>query len=208
MRSSGRALRAGASRPTSRQTARTFVAAPAKPVAAPASTRSLSQSPAARAVGTKLGNLASRESVFAAQDTLTARHVGPTPADVEAMLSSLGYDSMDAFVADVVPEHIRIDPGTVTDATISPLSETEMLRRARELARKNVVATSFIGSGYQNAVVPPVILRNLLENPTWYTACVDAAQSMTEVSATRPTSPRSRRAGSSRCSTSRPSARR
>lgn len=85
------------------------------------------------------------------------------------MLKVLGYDSMDAFVDDTVPKHIRVAATAVSNDTIAPLTESELLARAKELARKNQVFRSYIGMGYHTAVVPPVILRNVLENPAWYT---------------------------------------
>ncbi|CCO35297.1 glycine dehydrogenase [Rhizoctonia solani AG-1 IB] len=85
------------------------------------------------------------------------------------MLAALGYDSMEAFVRDTVPDSIRVDAQVVSEHSIPALSESEMLRRAEEVANMNEKKRSFIGMGYWNAVVPQVILRNILENPSWYT---------------------------------------
>ena len=77
------------------------------------------------------------------------------------MLSKLGYDSMDAFIADTVPEKIRTSATAVSDESIPALSESELFRRAKELGKANKAFKSYIGMGYHNAVVPPVILRNV-----------------------------------------------
>ncbi|KAI9444857.1 glycine dehydrogenase [Lactarius indigo] len=108
-------------------------------------------------------------SLFAALDTFSDRHIGPDNAEAAYMLSKLGYSSMDAFVDEVVPSKIRIPTNAVSDNVIGPLSEAELLRRARLLGAENKQYKSYIGMGYHNAVVPPVILRNVMENPAWYT---------------------------------------
>ncbi|KAH9065796.1 glycine dehydrogenase [Lactarius vividus] len=108
-------------------------------------------------------------SLFAALDTFSDRHIGPDNAEAAYMLSKLGYSSMDAFVDEVVPSKIRIPMDAVSDNAIGPLSEAELLRRARLLGAENKQYKSYIGMGYHNAVVPPVILRNVMENPAWYT---------------------------------------
>ncbi|KAI0275012.1 glycine dehydrogenase [Gloeopeniophorella convolvens] len=108
-------------------------------------------------------------SLFAALDTFSDRHIGPDNAEAGYMLSKLGYSSMDAFVDEAVPTKVRIPADAVSDTAISPLSEAELLRRARLLASDNKPFKSYIGMGYHNAVVPPVILRNVMENPAWYT---------------------------------------
>ena len=77
------------------------------------------------------------------------------------MLSQLGYESMNAFVADTVPPKIRVASTSVSNGSIPSLSEAELNRRARELALTNKAFKSYIGMGYHNAVVPPVILRNV-----------------------------------------------
>ncbi|KAF8756026.1 The glycine cleavage system catalyzes the degradation of glycine [Rhizoctonia solani] len=97
---------------------------------------------------------------FPPLDTYPARHIGPNPAEAKQMLAALGYDSMDAFVRDTVPDSIRIDAQAVSEHSIPALSESEMLRRAEEVANMNEKKRSFIGMGYWNAVVPQVILRN------------------------------------------------
>jgi len=86
------------------------------------------------------------------------------------MLKTLAFKSLDDFVEHAVPKSIRIDPKTVSDENMPPLSESELAARATELAKENQVYRNFIGQGYHNAVVPPVILRNITENPAWYTS--------------------------------------
>ena len=99
-------------------------------------------------------------------DVFIRRHIGPSDADVATMLEKLGYDSLDALTNDAVPADIRLG----RDLTIgAPLSEGELLRHMRELAAENEVWRSYIGMGYHDCVTPPVILRNILENPGWYT---------------------------------------
>ncbi len=94
------------------------------------------------------------------------RHIGPSADDQRAMLEALGYASIDALIDAAVPRSIRDD---VTLAR-EPLSETDALARLRVLAERNDVYTSLIGLGYHDTITPPVILRNVLENPAWYTA--------------------------------------
>ena len=100
-------------------------------------------------------------SLFAALDTFTDRHVGPEDREVNYMLKQLGYDSVEAFVADTVPPKIRVPANDISDASIPALTESELFQRARELAGANKPVKSYIGMGYHNAVVPPVILRNV-----------------------------------------------
>lgn len=95
-----------------------------------------------------------------------ARHLGPSPASVASMLEALGYDSPEALVADVVPESIQFKGDLdLPDA----LTEAGLLERLNEIAGKNRVCRSFLGMGYSNTHTPGVILRNIMENPGWYT---------------------------------------
>jgi glycine dehydrogenase len=102
-----------------------------------------------------------------AHDAFIARHVGPEDADRSSMLATLGLSSLGELVDAVVPSSIRLDKPLDVG---SPVSESEMLSRLRELASQNEVVTSLIGMGYTDTITPPVILRNVLENPAWYTA--------------------------------------
>jgi len=95
------------------------------------------------------------------------RHIGPSDADQQTMLAELGFDSMEAFIGKVIPEAILShQPLALENAQ----SEPEVLDALRRIASQNKVFKSFIGMGYYNTHTPTVILRNLLENPAWYTA--------------------------------------
>ncbi|KAL1670687.1 glycine cleavage system P-protein-domain-containing protein [Schizophyllum commune] len=124
--------------------------------------------PRATVIARGLASLKQPSSLFAPLDTFTERHVGPDDSETSVMLSKLGYKSMEEFLGDAVPSKIRIASTTVDDSSIPAFSESELLKRARELAEKNKPMKSYIGMGYHNAAVPPVILRNVLENPQWY----------------------------------------
>ncbi len=95
------------------------------------------------------------------------RHIGPDEGETAAMLAQLGYDSLEALVAAIVPPAIRLDAPLALGA---PLSEAQALDRIRALAGANRVLRSFIGMGYYGTRMPAVIARNVLENPAWYTA--------------------------------------
>ncbi|MCH7669577.1 MAG: aminomethyl-transferring glycine dehydrogenase [Acidobacteria bacterium] len=96
-----------------------------------------------------------------------ARHIGPREPDIAAMLSSIGYDSLDDLVQAAVPESIRSHESLDLPA---PRSEVAVVQRLKELAAKNEVFASMIGMGYYGTITPSVIQRNVLENPGWYTA--------------------------------------
>jgi len=95
------------------------------------------------------------------------RHIGPSADDQAAMLAAVGYDSLDALVDAAVPAGIRLDGDLDLPAA---RSEAEVLAELRRIAGENRVVTSMIGLGYHATVTPPVILRNILESPAWYTA--------------------------------------
>ncbi|MEM7126756.1 MAG: aminomethyl-transferring glycine dehydrogenase [Chloroflexota bacterium] len=100
-------------------------------------------------------------------DQFAHRHIGPTELEVARMLEVLDVPSLDALMAQTVPEAIRLDgeldlPG--------PYSESEILADLKELASQNQVFRSLIGMGYSDTITPGVILRNIMENPSWYTA--------------------------------------
>jgi glycine dehydrogenase len=95
------------------------------------------------------------------------RHVGPSDEELREMLQQIGHLSLDSLIDATVPETIRFD-GKL-DLPESE-NEFEVLRKFREIAVKNRVAKSYIGLGYHACVTPPVILRNILEKPGWYTA--------------------------------------
>src|SRR5215468_11368121 len=106
-------------------------------------------------------------STLERSDAFIARHIGTTPEDQAAMLGALGYPSRAALMDAIVPAAIRRRSPVGLHA---PVSEAAALARLRELAAKNKVMKSFIGQGYYGTHTPGVILRNVLENPAWYTA--------------------------------------
>jgi glycine dehydrogenase len=99
--------------------------------------------------------------------TFAQRHIGPRDADVAAMLNVLGYESLESFLFDVVPDTIRWRDGLDLD---DPVDEPSMAAEMVELAGANRPMTSMIGMGYQDCHTPAVIRRNVLESPAWYTA--------------------------------------
>ena len=99
-------------------------------------------------------------------DFANRRHIGPSPAEMEAMLKAVGVDSLDMLIEQTVPASIRQERPLDWPA----LSEAALLGRMREVASRNRVMTSLIGQGYYGTVTPPAIQRNILENPAWYTA--------------------------------------
>ncbi|WP_029540315.1 aminomethyl-transferring glycine dehydrogenase [Serinicoccus profundi] len=96
-----------------------------------------------------------------------ARHVGPRQEDVDRMLEVVGYDSLEALVEAATPEGIR---GAAPLAIEAADSEQAVIAELRALAARNTVVTPMIGLGYYGTQTPPVVLRNILENPAWYTA--------------------------------------
>ena len=103
-------------------------------------------------------------------DAFIERHIGPDTSDQHAMLSELGYSSRDALMDAVIPANIRRTETLPLGAFSAPRSEAEALAALRTLADKNQVFRSYIGQGYYDTHTPGVILRNVLENPAWYTA--------------------------------------
>lgn len=101
------------------------------------------------------------------QNEFIARHIGPRDADTAAMLQLLGYDSVDALTGAVIPESIK---GTSILGEQPGLSEADALAKIKAIAAKNLQFKTFIGQGYYGTHTPSPILRNLLENPAWYTA--------------------------------------
>lgn len=100
-------------------------------------------------------------------DAFLERHIGPNDSEIAHMLRVLGFDSLEAFTDAIVPASIRNQsPLALPEA----VSEVEALQKIRAIAQKNRVFRSFIGQGYYGTHTPSVILRNILENPAWYTA--------------------------------------
>ncbi|RAR66733.1 glycine dehydrogenase (decarboxylating) [Paraburkholderia unamae] len=105
-----------------------------------------------------------------AHDAFAARHIGPDTADQQAMLDALGFASRAALIDAVIPAKIRRNETLPLGPFSQPRSEAEALAALRALADKNQVFRSYIGQGYYDTHTPAVILRNVLENPAWYTA--------------------------------------
>ncbi len=104
---------------------------------------------------------------LADSDSFVPRHIGPSDEEIQEMLDTLGYDSLDELIDATIPGDIRLrQPLRLGD----PKTEDEVLTELREIASRNQVFHSFIGLGYYDTVTPPVIQRNILENPAWYTA--------------------------------------
>ena len=101
-----------------------------------------------------------------ASDTFARRHLGPRARDVAAMLQTLGVDSLDALTDRTVPGSIALRrPLQIRP----PATEAALLEELRGIAAQNQVFTSHLGTGYHATITPPVVLRNILENPGWYT---------------------------------------
>ncbi len=103
----------------------------------------------------------------AAPYPFSARHIGPGAADTRAMLAAIGVPSVETLISQAVPKSIRLDRALNLPA---PATEHEALAELGEKMGRNKVLKSFIGAGYHGVNVPPVIQRNLFENPAWYTA--------------------------------------
>src|SRR6266568_1216643 len=100
-------------------------------------------------------------------NSFARRHIGPNREEIDAMLDRVGFENLDALIEAAIPKNIRLDRQLdLPEAK----SESEALTELRAIAKKNKVARSFIGTGYYDCITPPVIQRNILENPGWYTA--------------------------------------
>ncbi len=100
-------------------------------------------------------------------DAFVHRHNGPSSEEVEQMLHEVGFSSLDSLIESTIPSRIRRN----TPLNLpQPLSETAALTQLKEIASQNQLFQSFIGMGYHDCITPPVIQRNILENPGWYTA--------------------------------------
>ncbi|MBI5763468.1 MAG: aminomethyl-transferring glycine dehydrogenase [Planctomycetes bacterium] len=108
----------------------------------------------------------SSRSVLDPSDLFIQRHIGPTPSDIAEMLTLVGCKTLDDLTDDTIPAAIR----TKKPLAIGPArGENELLIDLQATASRNQVFRSFIGMGYHDCITPPVILRNILENPGWYT---------------------------------------
>src|ERR671932_2153657 len=109
----------------------------------------------------------SSPEMLAPTDSFPRRHIGPSATDIEQMLNVLGFSNFDALIDQAVPSAIRLNRPLKLPAA---QSEYAALAQIKEIASKNQVLRSLIGMGYHDCITPPVIGRNILENPGWYTA--------------------------------------
>ena len=100
-------------------------------------------------------------------DSFALRHIGPRENDLPHMLKTIGVDTIDQLIFETIPADIRLKSDIVLD---QPMTEFEFAKHIADLGNKNKVFQSYIGLGYNQAIVPAVIQRNILENPGWYTA--------------------------------------
>src|SRR4029077_7068178 len=100
-------------------------------------------------------------------NSFARRHIGPSEAEVAEMLSEVGFENLDSLIDAAVPKNIRLDRQLKLPEA---KSETDALAEIRAISKKNKLARSLIGAGYYDCITPPVIQRNILENPGWYTA--------------------------------------
>jgi glycine dehydrogenase len=100
-------------------------------------------------------------------DSFARRHIGPNEDEIRAMLREVGFENLEALIDAAVPRNIRLNRQlNLPEAK----SEIDALAELRAISKKNKVTRSFIGAGYYDSITPPVIQRNILENPGWYTA--------------------------------------
>ncbi|MCS5730294.1 aminomethyl-transferring glycine dehydrogenase [Herbiconiux moechotypicola] len=109
-------------------------------------------------------------TTVSSHDDFSRRHIGTDSAAQRRMLEALGYDDLDALMVAAVPSSIRVDR-SLSESLLPPAAtEREALAELRALAGRNRVSASYLGLGYYDTVTPAVITRNVLENPSWYTA--------------------------------------
>src|SRR3984893_8118073 len=100
-------------------------------------------------------------------DSFARRHIGPNDNEIDEMLREIGFENLDLLIDAAIPKNIRLDRRLKLPEA---KSEAAALAELRAISKKNKVARSFIGAGYSDCITPPVIQRNILENPGWYTA--------------------------------------
>jgi glycine dehydrogenase len=108
-----------------------------------------------------------RTAPAAGTDSFVPRHVGPSESEIAQMLETVGYRTLDELIDATIPEGIRLRRPLAIHAG---RTEHEALAALRAISRKNRVFRSYLGYGYNDTITPPVIQRNILENPGWYTA--------------------------------------
>ena len=97
------------------------------------------------------------------------RHIGPDEKQIQFMLDELSEKELEGFIAKVVPANIALAQ-KISSVLPEAISEVDAIAELRKMAAENKVIKSLIGLGYYGTITPPVILRNVLENPSWYTA--------------------------------------
>jgi len=117
-------------------------------------------------ITTDISGAAAPRATLDPSDTFWRRHIGPDAAELAAMLETVGFESLDALTDAAVPPAIR---STTPLQVGEPRGEHELLEELHAIAAENVIARSCLGMGYHDVITPPVILRNILENPGWYT---------------------------------------
>src|SRR6056300_67913 len=95
------------------------------------------------------------------------RHIGPSEKEQQKMLEAVGYKTLGNLMDNTVPEKILLKEELKID---EPLSENDALKKLKSISKQNEIFRNFIGMGYYNSFTPNVILRNILENPGWYTS--------------------------------------
>jgi glycine dehydrogenase len=103
---------------------------------------------------------------FESTDKFQHRHIGPNSKEIKAMLDVIGCKDLDELISLVIPDNINLEGNLDLPEAVS---EYELLKELKEIASENKVFKSYIGLGYHNTIVPPVILRNIFNNPGWYT---------------------------------------
>ncbi len=103
-------------------------------------------------------------------DNFINRHIGISAEDEKEMLKTVGVSSIEELINQTIPESIRLNKDEELKLTEEPLSEYELFLRMQKFAKKNKIFKTFIGMGYYGTMMPPVIQRNVLENPSWYTS--------------------------------------
>ncbi|PVU99757.1 hypothetical protein BB559_000430 [Furculomyces boomerangus] len=115
----------------------------------------------------KSSSVALENSLLRDTDVFYERHIGPRDSEIQQMLNIIGVNSIEELLQKAIPQSIRLKEKL--EIPDGGLTEQEMLSKLSSIAKKNKVYKSYIGMGYNNVVTPPVILRSLLENPSWYT---------------------------------------
>ncbi|MFT5124019.1 MAG: glycine dehydrogenase, partial [Verrucomicrobiales bacterium] len=113
-----------------------------------------------------MNDVLTQNSLYRIADAFADRHIGPRDEDLPAMLTAIGQDSLDALIDAAVPTGIRADHELILP---DALTEAEALKKLQAFADENQICRSYIGQGYHACTTPKVILRNVLENPQWYT---------------------------------------